>query len=423
MPLTEDDLYRTSTQYKYWSFTSAQLATQRETTNLQATERVKANVARQRAARARSQVESANTSDAGSGVETGGNTPLHLGAEKEVNCLTVAEEKKLVDTFCERALELGSFLKFPIDVTATGIQFLRRFYLLNSPMTYEPQTISRTAMFLAGKLNNHNVGIEKYVAKFPKVTAEQVLAPEYLLVQGLRFHFQVRHPFHGLKGGHLEMMEMARGNAAPAPHCTETREELQKAMLALPKHARGNPQPWTVEQMEKRITQAYGFADKRILKGPAQLTDAYFLYTPSQIWLAAHLLADEPLTLFYLSTKAPPTSPLHEKLLATLRACAALLSAHHTYKPDTLSAAEKEARDKLEKEQVSALIRKLKHCRDPDKMDLVKLNAAQKRDAVRADGELEESVAKRRKVQREGFEKQADDFWGPELKKEANGTK
>jgi cyclin H len=117
MPLTEDDLYKQSTQFKYWSFTPDQLSASRVSTNKQATERVKANVARQRAVRARSQVESANTSDAGSGIENGSNTPLHVGADKEVNCLTVAEEKKLVDTFCERALELGDHLKFPFDVT------------------------------------------------------------------------------------------------------------------------------------------------------------------------------------------------------------------------------------------------------------------------------------------------------------------
>lgn len=106
MKLTEDDIYRTSTQYSNWSFTPSRLASQRLTTNVQASERVKAAVARQRAARA----------ETDSASENGSSTPIPKNSA-EVNCLSVAEEKKLVDTFCEKALELGGFLKFPVEVT------------------------------------------------------------------------------------------------------------------------------------------------------------------------------------------------------------------------------------------------------------------------------------------------------------------
>lgn len=117
MKLTEDDIYRMSTQYKHWSFTPEQLAAQRLKTNIQASERVKANVARLRAERAR-QSENASASESernGAGGESGSNTPIP--GDKEVNCLTVAEEMKLVDVFCATALELGTFCKFPIEVT------------------------------------------------------------------------------------------------------------------------------------------------------------------------------------------------------------------------------------------------------------------------------------------------------------------
>ena len=100
MKLTEDDIYRMSTQYKHWSFTPEQLAAQRLKTNIQASERVKANVARLRAERAR-QSENASASESernGAGGESGSNTPIP--GDKEVNCLTVAEEMKLVDVFC-----------------------------------------------------------------------------------------------------------------------------------------------------------------------------------------------------------------------------------------------------------------------------------------------------------------------------------
>jgi cyclin H len=276
-------------------------------------------------------------------------------------------------------------------------------------------------MFIANKAEGHHLSVERYAASLPKTTPDNILAPEYLITQALRFNYEVHHPFRGLKGGHLEMMEMAHGNAAILPNNPQSPSELQTAMLALPRKSDVPASSMTVPQLEKRIMDAYGFAS-HVLKTSALLTDAYFLYTPSQIWLAAHLLADEPLTLLYLSTKTNPSDPIHEKLLSTIRACASLLSSHRTFNPEHQSPEEKAARDKQEKEEISFLMKKLRQCRDPDKIDLVKLNQAQKRDAV-ADGELEENKAKRRKVARETYQKEADEFWGPELPKGENGAK
>jgi cyclin H len=117
MKLSEDDLYRTSTQFSHWSFTTKQIAAQRLKTNIQAAERVKANVARQRAQR----LQQAESDSLSSGVEngSGANTPLldRSGDVKEVDCLTAGEELMIVDEFCERALQLGAHCQFPIEVT------------------------------------------------------------------------------------------------------------------------------------------------------------------------------------------------------------------------------------------------------------------------------------------------------------------
>jgi len=281
-------------------------------------------------------------------------------------------------------------------------------------MTYHGQNISRTAMFLACKTENAHQSVETFASNFAKATAEQILAPEYLIVQGLRFNFEVKHPFRGLKGGHLELMEMARGSYEGPNHVEEgmTSADLQGRMLSLPRKAHGPATKATVQDLEKRITDAYGFA-AHILKNAALLTDAYFLYTPSQIWLSSHLLADEPLTLFYLSIKLSTSSPLYTKLLTTLRSCASLLQSHRTF--NTQRSPDVDAKHKA---TVKSLIEKLKSCRDPDKVDLVKLNQAQKRDAVMGEG-LEEHKAKKRKVERETYEKAAEDFWGPVLEKGA----
>jgi cyclin H len=135
MKLSEDDLYRTSTQFTHWSFTPQQLATQRVKTNLQATERVKANVARQRAQRS----QPAESDSVSSGVDngSGANTPLlDRGSDVgEVDCLTADEELKLVDYFCDLSVQFGGHCKFPIEVTVRLHTFKLKYYSLRSVLT------------------------------------------------------------------------------------------------------------------------------------------------------------------------------------------------------------------------------------------------------------------------------------------------
>jgi len=424
MKLNEDDLYRTSTQFRQWSFTIEQLAAQRAKTNLQATERVKLNVARQRAQRA--QAADFDSGSGNSGIDgSGANTPNAVTSDKDVDCFTVSEELTFLEEFCERTMLLGNHCKFSDNAVATAVQFLRRFYLYNSPMTYHAQNISRTAMFLAGKSESEHQSLENFATDISspkiKVTPEQILAPEYLIVQALRFNFDVKHPFRALKGGMLDLMTMANGNYEGPNHSNhKSAAELSTALHQVPRQSGGPAVRASPEQLTERIMKHSYARASQILKKTAALTDVYFLYTPSQIWLAAYLLADEPLVLFYLSVKLPSTSPIYEKVISSLRACAQILSSHRSYRKLQVAADEQAKMDAEHKAEVKRLIKKLKLCQDPDKVDLVKLNQAQKRDAVQG-ADLDEHKAKRRKMDRENFEKDSDAFWGPELP--TNGAK
>ena len=91
--LTEDDIYRTSTQYRLWSFTRESLASLRSTTNLLATESVRAAI--------KSSLISSRVDDA---------------PEKEVDYLTVEEEQKLVGFYCVKAMQFADFCEFPTNV-------------------------------------------------------------------------------------------------------------------------------------------------------------------------------------------------------------------------------------------------------------------------------------------------------------------
>lgn len=106
--MTEDEIYRTSTQYRLWSFTQASLLSLRSATNGLATEDVKAAIRSLHCSKASTlstQMDD-NISDANSKVDP----------SSGVDCLTVEEEQKLIGFYCTRALKFGKFCDFPTNV-------------------------------------------------------------------------------------------------------------------------------------------------------------------------------------------------------------------------------------------------------------------------------------------------------------------
>ncbi|KAM0804808.1 cyclin-like protein [Usnea florida] len=368
--MSEDDIYRTSTQYRLWSFTRESLASLRSTTNASAAEGVRAAIQSQRGQAASTTHDEKNSTRPDA---------------KEVDCLTVEEEQKLVGFYCIKAMQFADFCEFPTNVKATAVQYLKRFYLSNSPMTYHPKEMMAAALFLSTKTENHYTSLRSFASKLPKTTPENVVAPEFLLTQGLRFTFDVRHPHRGLEGGVMELLGLAQGKGLADLQSKEGKTK-------------------SVDEVIRRIQVAHGKA-KEIGKSSALLTDVYFLYTPSQIWLSSLFLADEPLTRFYIDTKIPPS--LKPKLIITLQSCAQLLRSSVSANPGE---AEMKALTKIDK--------KLFKCRNPEKVDLVSINKAQKRDSEGTEDGLSEKVIKKRKLEREKSEKDADDIFGPTLAKD-----
>ena len=72
-------------------------------------------------------------------------------------------------------------------------------------MTYHPKTIMPCALFIATKTDNYYMSLRHFADGVPgDTTAEDIIAPEFLVMQSLRFTFDVRHPFRGLEGGLME---------------------------------------------------------------------------------------------------------------------------------------------------------------------------------------------------------------------------
>ena len=271
-------------------------------------------------------------------------------------------------------------------------------------MTYHPKEMMPIALFFATKTENNYISLKKFAEKLPKTTPEQIIAPEFLLTQGLRFTFDVRHSQRGLEGGFMELLALANGKGQPAPGITKSSAQLQDELVRLEPGA-GNRPTKSPSEVTARIGKIHDKA-KQILKTSALLSDAYFLYTPSQIWLSALFLVDEPLARFYLDTKVPLTSPVRPKLMVTLRTCAELLKSSASADPG-----------KEEKAELIKIDKKLYKCRNPDKLDLVSINKAQKRDSEGKDGVLDEKIVKKRKLERENSQRDGEDVFGPPLPK------
>lgn len=100
--MTEDELYRTTTQYRLWSYTAETLASLRSKTNSLAASRVRDAIRRVR-------LEKEGSKGQGEGAQQ----TEHDG---EVDCLTVEEEQKLLGFYCGQAMDLADFCEFPTNV-------------------------------------------------------------------------------------------------------------------------------------------------------------------------------------------------------------------------------------------------------------------------------------------------------------------
>ncbi|GAB7322983.1 hypothetical protein MBLNU13_g05513t1 [Cladosporium sp. NU13] len=366
--LTEDDIYRTSSQFRIWSFSPESLAARRAKTHEIAIERIE----RQR---------NKGASDALGGDQNG-----QQGGER-LDYLTEHEELRLVQKYCDMIRATNDNLSWPANVKATGIQYLRRFYLSNSPLTYPPKEIYKTALYLANKAESNGVPVSKYAQRI-SAKPEEILAAEYKVIQALRFTLDVRQPNRGLKGVMMELDNLVEG---------QPEARLKAELEALQPPAPGASTKWRAgSNIRERVQLAYSAA-REYLDSPALLTDAYFLFTPSQIVFASLQLADPPLAEWYLSTKIPASSPIRPKVLATLRSCGEMLSSFS-------------AGSVLTKDERAVLEAKLEKCRDPSTVDLVKAHAAKQR----GEGADEEAKAAKKKLQREQSMKDADPF-GPSI--------
>ncbi|KAH9982454.1 cyclin-like protein [Lactifluus volemus] len=218
-PTTKTPLFQSSTQYQNWRFSTEKLKATRTALNQAAVAAIR------------------NTFES--------NSP---GSSSDIRFLDAHEEHLLVKLYITKISQLCGHFRFPEEVEATGITYLKRFYLKNTVMDWHPKNVMLTALFLATKTTNHPISLESYTSNIPRTNPSDVLELEFLVAQSLAFEFAVWHAHRALWGIWLDIQELPQ---------TPSSEELQQIYDTALQHIR-----------------------------TSRLTDLELIYPPSQIALA-----------------------------------------------------------------------------------------------------------------------------------------
>lgn len=173
--------------------------------------------------------------------------------EKAGDLLSAKEELYMVRSYLVNLKEFcRKFVpKMTKSVIATAFIYMKRFYLQESCMDYHPRNIGVTCAYLACKIDEFYVPIDQFIKNVKGDCSKAqttVLSNELLLMKKLRFHLTVHLPYRAVEGFLIDL----RARYYPAKDKTDLmRLEIED------------------------------YLDK------AMFTDACFLYTPSQIALAA----------------------------------------------------------------------------------------------------------------------------------------
>ncbi|TCD66372.1 hypothetical protein EIP91_001421 [Steccherinum ochraceum] len=292
-PSAKIPLYEGSTQFRHWRFSPEQLAETRSIMNANA---VKA-------------IRDAFEADS-------------AGSSSEVLFLSADEENLLVKLYASKVSQLCGHFRFPEEVEATAVTYLKRFYLKNTVMDYHPKNVMLTALFIATKTTNHPISLEAYANHIPKTLPSDVLDLEFLVAQSLGFDFAIWHAHRALWGMWLDIQNL------PDLRMDELRQAYEIAL----KHVRAS-----------------------------RLTDAELIYTPSQIALACFSLASPSLASAWSRSQfssAPPSPPSpapspESALLEILEPIKSMIL-NHGVLPDV--------------EAVREVDRRLRLCKNPEKV-------------------------------------------------------
>jgi cyclin H len=242
--VTNDELYRRSSQYRYWSFTEDEISDLRIRANKRGEEIFQKRI---------------------QGLSDDSNSILKQYINEEFKNINEIEEREIIIYYARKCQDLSNFFKFTTQVRLTAISYLFKFYLIHSIMEYYPQQIMYTCLFLSAKSENNFIGINNFSKAIPKTTPESILKYEYLILETMRFSLTCHHPMKSMYGFYLD---------------------IQNVLIKL-----------DFNRLFKDYESCQSIINESIF------TDVQFLFTPPQIALAALYIVDDVVCMRYLMRK------------------------------------------------------------------------------------------------------------------------
>lgn len=277
--------------------------------------------------------------------------------------------------------------RFPEEVEATAVSYLKRFYLKNTVMDWHPKNVMYeaqvyillpnlnipsfrlTALFLATKTTNNPISLETYTSHIPKTAPSDVLDLEFLVAQSLNFEFTVWHAHRALWGIWLDLQVGISVSSCYEVNTTQSLPDVP-----------ANVSPSTYDTALNYIRAS-------------RLTDAELLYAPSQIALAAFSLASPELALKWaqskLSSDATPSQLSFDAISPVLVLIKAMIL-NEGHAPDV--------------EAVREVDRRLRICKNPEKVEGTKAYLAKQAEEERkAEEKRNKKVLEMQKGQTDPF--------------------
>ncbi|EDV27507.1 uncharacterized protein TRIADDRAFT_53260 [Trichoplax adhaerens] len=169
-------MYHTSTQRKYWTFPNEEeIAQHKGALHNQFFQKLKDDDSRH-----------IRTKD--------------LPSVEELDHLCTFYEFELMD-LCRR---------FDPPMPATAAVYMKRFYLVCSVMDYHPCDIMLACVYLATKVDEYNISIDKFLTMVPENDKERAksrtLGFELLVMEKLKFHLTIHCPYRPVEGLLINIM-------------------------------------------------------------------------------------------------------------------------------------------------------------------------------------------------------------------------
>ncbi|KAI8365884.1 cyclin-like protein [Choanephora cucurbitarum] len=221
-------VFEESTQYQHWRFSPEKIWDIRNKSTEAAISRVRRNLQEE--------------------INEHTNTTEHI----ERDYLSAKEEHALCSFYEIQLQAMSKHCHFSNLVMATAVIYMKRFYLHNTVMDYHPKDVFLTCLFLATKSESERISIDDFGKTLRLPNTANVLKLEFTLSQGLKFQYYVHHPYRPAYGFFLDMQ------TAPAMDM-------------------------------KALKETYKRVDKTI--ADILLTDLPLIYQPSQLALAAFMIA------------------------------------------------------------------------------------------------------------------------------------